>query len=288
MQPYVLFTDSGCDMAPEKLKEWGVSCIPMTFRFGSEDKEYRNEDLATHDFYERLRGGETSKTSAINTETFKEWFEPALKDGNDILYVAFSSGLSGTYQMALLAAEELKETYPDRTVTVVDTLAASAGHGLLVYLAVQKKQEGATLAEVAEYLNDIRLNVALWFTVDDLQHLKRGGRISPTVALVGGMLGIKPVLHMDDEGHLISKSKVRGRQAALQALVDKVKELGIDPQNGPIFVSHGDCIDDVKRLETMMKDQLGADITLISDIGPVIGSHSGPGTVAIFFIAKNR
>ena len=288
MQPYVLFTDSGCDIAPEKLKEWNVTCVPMTFRFGAEDKEYRNDELPGKDFYARLRGGEMSKTAAINTETFKEWFEPTLKDGKDILYVAFSSGLSGTYQMALLAAEELKETYPDRTVCVVDTLAASAGHGLLVYLAVQKQQAGADLEENAQYLNETRLHVALWFTVDDLQHLKRGGRISPTVALVGGMLGIKPVLHMDDEGHLISKSKVRGRHAALKALVDMVKELGIDPKNSPVFISHGDCINDVKLLEQMLSDELGVKPTLISDIGPVIGSHSGPGTVAIFFLAKNR
>jgi len=288
MQPYVLFTDSGCDIAPQTLAEWQVTCVPMTFRFRDEDKEYQNDDLSAQEFYARLRGGETSKTSAINTETFKEWFEPTLKEGNDILYIAFSSGLSGTYQMALLAAEELREIYPDRTVTVVDTLAASAGEGLLVYLAVQKKQAGATLEEVAAYITDIRLNVALWFTVDDLQHLKRGGRISPTVALVGGMLGIKPVLHMDDPGHLISKAKVRGRQAALKALLDKVVELGVDPKNNPIFISHGDCIDDVNRFREMLKEKVGTDVTLISDIGPVIGSHSGPGTVAVFFISKNR
>ncbi len=288
MQSYVLFTDSGCDIAPAKLKEWQVSYIPMTFRFGDSETDYRNDEVTTKDFYARLRAGEMSKTAAINTETFKEAFEPTLKQGLDVLYVAFSSGLSSTSHMAQLAADELKETYPDRTVVVVDTLAASAGHGLIVYLAVQKKQAGASIQELAQYLNDIRLHVALWFTVDDLQHLKRGGRINPTVALVGGMLGIKPVLHMDDEGHLISKSKVRGRQAALKALVDKVKELAIDPKNDPIFVSHGDCEDDAKRFAQMLEDETGAKVTLTSDIGPVIGSHSGPGTLAVFFIARNR
>lgn len=288
MSNYMLFTDSGSDIAPVLLKEWGVSYIPMTFRFEGEDRDYRNDELSTKDFYARLRGGEMSKTAAVNMEMFKAAFEPVLQEGNDILYLAFSSGLSATSHIAELAAEELKEAYPDRTVMVVDTLGASAGQGLTVYLAVQQKNSGADMAAVAQYVENIRPHICHWFTVDDLQHLKRGGRVSPTVALVGSMLGIKPILHVDDEGHLISKGKVRGRQAALKALADKVGELSSDLKNGTVFLSHGDCMDDVKIVEDILKNEYGATIDVITDIGPVIGSHSGAGTVAIFFVGAHR
>ena len=288
MSNYVLFTDSSCDIAPEKLREWGVECISMTFRFEGEDKDYRNDELSAKEFYARLRTGEMSKTSAINTETFKKAFEPTLQQGNDVLYLAFSSGLSATSHMAELAAEELKEVYPERTVAVVDTLGASAGQGLIVYLAARQKNDGMDMVGVAKYVEDIRRYLCHWFTVDDLQHLKRGGRVSPTVALVGSMLGIKPVLHVDDEGHLISVSKVRGRHAALKALADKVGEMSLDLQGGTVFLSHGDCLDDAKVVEDILAKQYGATIELITDIGPVIGSHSGAGTVAIFFVGKNR
>ena len=288
MSNYTIFTDSGSDISPSLLKEWGVSYIPMTFRFEGEDRDYRNDEVSAKAFYARLRGGEMSKTAAINMDTFKAAFEPTLQSGSDILYLSFSSGLSATSHIAELAAEELKEAYPERTVTVVDTLAASAGQGLTVYLAVQKKNEGADMATVAQYITDIRLNICHWFTVDDLQHLKRGGRVSPTVALVGSMLGIKPVLHVDNEGHLISRSKVRGRHAALKALADKVGELSLDLKGGTVFLSHGDCIDDAKIVEDILKNEYGVTIDVITDIGPVIGSHSGAGTVAIFFVGQYR
>ncbi len=288
MSNYVLFTDSGCDISPAMLKEWGVACISMTFRFEGEDKEYRNDELPSKDFYARLRAGDMSKTSAINTETFKTAFEPFLREGTDILYLAFSSGLSATKHMAELAADELKEVYPDRTVTVVDTLGASAGQGLMVYLALQQKNDGARMADVAKYVETTRQYLCHWFTVDDLQHLKRGGRVSPAVALVGSMLGIKPVLHVDNEGHLISKSKVRGRHAALKALADKVGELSLDVKGGTVFLSHGDCFEDAKIVEDILAKEYGGRIDVITDIGPVIGSHSGAGTVAIFFVGRER
>lgn len=288
MNNYVLFTDSCCDMAASVLKEWQVESISLTFRFDGEDKDYQNDELSAKDFYARLRAGEMSKTSAINAESFKMAFEPFLQQGTDVLYLAFSSGLSATSRMAQLAADELKETYPDRTVMVVDTLSASAGQGLLVYLAVQQKNTGADMATVAKYVEDTRLHLCHWFTVDDLQHLKRGGRISPTVALVGSMLGIKPVLHMDNEGHLISISKARGRQAALKALANKVGELALDPQNGTVFISHADCDGDVETVKALLKEQYGAKVEIVTFVGPVIGSHSGPGTLAIFFVGRER
>lgn len=288
MNEFVLFTDSACDIAPATLKDWKVESISLSLLFDGEDKEISNYDITATDFYKRMRDGDTAKTSAINVEGFKTAFEPTLKSGKDILYLGFSSGLSTTVNSARIAADELKEDYPNASVTVVDTLCASAGQGLLVYLAVKQRDEGKTLAEIAEYAEKTKGGMCHWFTVDDLVYLKRGGRISPTVAFVGGLLGIKPVLHMDDEGHLISMSKARGRKNALKAIVDRFNELAVDKQNGTVFISHGDCIDDANELAGMLKDAFGVTVSIIADIGPVIGAHSGPGTLALFFIGKER
>ena len=288
MNEFVLFTDSACDIAPAILKDWNVECISLSLLFDGEDKEISNYDITATDFYKRMRDGDTAKTSAINVEGFKTAFEPTLKSGKDVLYLGFSSGLSTTVNSARIAADELKEDYPAASVTVVDTLCASAGQGLLVYLAVKQRDEGKTLAEIAEYAEKTKVGMCHWFTVDDLVYLKRGGRISPTVAFVGGVLGIKPVLHMDDEGHLISMSKARGRKNALKAIVDRFNELAVDKQNGTVFISHGDCIDDANELAGMLKDAFGVTVSIIADIGPVIGAHSGPGTLALFFVGKER
>lgn len=288
MNEFVLFTDSACDIAPAILKDWNVECISLSLLFDGEDKEISNNDITADDFYKRMRAGDTAKTSAINVEGFKTAFEPTLKSGKDVLYLGFSSGLSTTVNSARIAADELKEDYPTASVTVVDTLCASAGQGLLVYLSVKQRDEGKTLAEIAEYAEKAKVGMCHWFTVDDLVYLKRGGRISPTVAFVGGVLGIKPVLHMDDEGHLISMSKARGRKNALKAIVDRFNELAVDKQNGTVFISHGDCIDDANELAGMLKDAFGVTVSIIADIGPVIGAHSGPGTLALFFVGKER
>lgn len=288
MNEFVLFTDSACDIAPATLKEWKVESISLSLLFDGEDKEISNYDITATDFYKRMRDGDTAKTSAINVEGFKTAFETTLKSGKDVLYLGFSSGLSTTVNSARIAADELKEDYPNASVTVVDTLCASAGQGLLVYLAVKQRDEGKTLAEIAEYTEKTKVGMCHWFTVDDLVYLKRGGRISPTVAFVGGILGIKPVLHMDDEGHLISMSKARGRKNALKAIVDRFSELAVDKQNGTVFISHGDCIDDANELAGMLKDAFGVTVSIIADIGPVIGAHSGPGTLALFFVGKER
>ena len=288
MNEFVLFTDSACDIAPAILKDWNVECISLSLLFDGEDKEISNNDITADDFYKRMRAGDTAKTSAINVEGFKTAFEPTLMSGKDVLYLGFSSGLSTTVNSARIAADELKEDYPTASVTVVDTLCASAGQGLLVYLSVKQRDEGKTLAEIAEYAEKTKVGMCHWFTVDDLVYLKRGGRISPTVAFVGGILGIKPVLHMDDEGHLISMSKARGRKNALKAIVDRFSELAVDKQNGTVFISHGDCIDDANELAGMLKDAFGVTVSIIADVGPVIGAHSGPGTLALFFIGKER
>lgn len=288
MNNYVIYTDSACDIAPEILEEWGVRVIPLTFMFQEEDKQYSNYDLSAKDFYGRMREGKVAKTSAINIATFKEEFGKILADGCDLLYLGFSSGLSTTYNSAHLAVEELKEEYPDRKIITVDTLSASAGMGLLVYLTVQKKNEGASIEQAAQFAYNNRLNLCHWFTVDDLVYLKRGGRVSPTVAFVGGLLGIKPIMHMDNDGKLINMFKARGRKAAIQAIADKYGELSITPNKGTVFISHGDCIDDAKALADIVKKTYGVEVKIFADIGPVIGAHSGPGTLALFFLGKER
>ncbi len=288
MNDFVIFTDSGCDLPVDLMKEWGVQCLDLTFRFEGEEKEYGNGDMAPKAFYDRMREGAVAKTAAINMDTFKNAFEGVLKEGKDVLYVGFSSGLSATYHSSTLAAEELTEEYPDRKVITVDTLAASAGQGMLVWLAVETKKKGGTIEETAAAVENHKMNLAHWFTVDDLEYLKRGGRVSPAVAFVGGLLGIKPILHVDNEGHLIKRSTIRGRKAALKALVEKYRELACCPGESPIYICNADCAADVEILKDMMDDAFACDVDLVVDIGPVIGAHSGPGTIAVFFLAKER
>ena len=288
MEDYVIFTDSCCDVSPELLAKWGVPYANMTFSFDGEDKEYIGTDISNHDFYDRMRQGAHARTAAINADTFARAFTPILEEGKDILYVAFSSGLSTTINSAHMAAEELKEQHPDRKIVIVDTLAASAGGGLMVYMAVAKKNEGATIEENAAYMESLVPQHCIWFTVDDLEYLKRGGRVSPLVAFAGGVLGIKPILQMDEEGHLVKVSTARGRKKAIEALAEKYAELSYEEKNTPIFISHAEAENDAKQLADILKQRHGVEVTLITEIGPVIGSHAGPGTIALFFIGKHR
>ena len=288
MEDYVIFTDSCCDVSPELLAKWGVPYANMTFSFDGEDKEYIGTDISNHDFYDRMRQGAHARTAAINADTFARAFTPILEEGKDILYVAFSSGLSTTVNSAHMAAEELKEQHPDRKIVIVDTLAASAGGGLMVYMAVAKKNEGATIEENAAYMESLVPQHCIWFTVDDLEYLKRGGRVSPLVAFAGGVLGIKPILQMDEEGHLVKVSTARGRKKAIEALAEKYAELSYEEKNTPIFISHAEAENDAKQLADILKQRHGVEVTLITEIGPVIGSHAGPGTVALFFLGDHR
>ncbi|MBQ8623892.1 MAG: DegV family protein [Oscillospiraceae bacterium] len=288
MSNYVIFTDSASDIKPEVLNKWEVPFINLTFRFEGDEKEYSNSEMSADVFYSKMRNGGIAKTSAINPETFSKAFEEILIKGTDILYLGFSSGLSTTFNSAKIAAQELLEKYPERKILCVDTLAASAGQGMLVYLAVEKKNSGASIEETAEYIEGIKLKLCHWFTVDDLVYLKRGGRISPTLAFVGNLLGIKPVLHVDNEGHLVNMFKVRGRKASIAALAEKFGELASDKKNGTVYISNGDCLNDVKLLEETLKNNYGAKVDIVTDVGPVIGAHSGPGTLALFFVGEER
>ena len=290
MAEYRIITDSTTDLAPEMIRELGVQVAPLCYVM--DGSTYHNipggGEMSDQAFYQKLREGTMPTTTQINSEEFVALFTPVLEAGEDILYIAFSSGLSGTCQSAHLAARELKDRFPERRVEVFDSLCASMGEGLLVYHAATRKNQGATMDEVLAWLKENVLHLCHWFTVDDLNHLKRGGRVSTATALVGTMLGIKPVLHVDDEGHLIPVSKVRGRKQSLDALVKKMEETAIDPQDQVIFISHGDCLEDAKYVAKQVKEKLGVKEVKINFIGPVIGAHSGPGTVALFFLGNPR
>ena len=288
MNDFVIFTDSACDIYPEVLAEWGVKCVSLEFRFDHIDRDFKNEEMPIKEFYQNMRDGHIAKTNAVNAEAFREAFEPVLSEGTDILYLGFSSGLSTTFQQGRLAAEELAEKYPERRIIAIDSLCASAGEGLFVKLVLDRKNAGATIEEAADFANQLIPKLAHWFTVEDLVYLKRGGRVSPAVALVGGMLNIKPVMHVDDEGHLIKVGTIRGRKASLNALADKLIETAEDPANGTIFISHGDCEEDARYLADTIKSKGGNDVQVITNVGTVIGAHSGPGTMALFFVAKQR
>lgn len=288
MNEYVIFTDSACDIKPEILREWNVGYEELTFRFDGEDKSYLNFEMPACEFYEKMKGGAVAKTAAVNPDTFAASFEQILKSGKDILHLGFSSGLSTTYNSARIAAENLKDSYPDRKIIVIDTLAASAGQGLLVYLATKKKNEGASLEENAEYVKSLIFKLCHWFTVDDLVYLKRGGRISALSYIVGNAIGIKPVLHVDNEGHLVSVQKVRGRKTAIDTIVKKYEELADDKEGATLFISHASCERDVQIFTDAIKAKFGNDVDLVTDVGPVIGAHAGPGTLAVFFIGKER
>lgn len=287
MADYVIMTDSGCDIRREQFQEWGVVSSDLTFHF-EDGIEYSDAEYDLKLFYDRMRKGEVSKTAAVNIATFRDMFESALKIGKDVLYIGFSSGISSTSSSGIMAAKELQEEYPERKIIAIDTKCASAGEALMVYLAVQKKKEGASIEEVAEFVNTTYPSVGQWFTVEDLVYLKRGGRVSAAAAFAGAALGIKPVLHVDDEGCLINMAKVRGRAQSIKSLAKKYSETALDPENGEYFISNADCLEDAKTLEDLIFKAHGNKCTLITDIGPVIGSHAGPGTLALFFVAKGR
>ena len=290
MADFKILTDSCGDLSPALITQLELDVFPMFFHLGGKDYQNYPDDreLSNRVFYDNLRDGQVATTVAVNPAQWSELARPHLEAGKDILILAFSSGLSTTYQSACLAAEELREEFPDRKIEVVDSLCASMGEGLFCYHVARKRQSGATLEETKEYALSIRLQLCHWFTVDDLYFLKRGGRVSSTAALVGTMLQIKPVLHVDDEGHLIPVTKVRGRKAALNQLVKEMEATATDPENQTVFISHGDCIEDAQYVKKLIQEKLGTRNIILNPIGPVIGAHSGPGTVALFFLGSKR
>ena len=283
---YILLTDSACDIHPDKLAEWNVEMIPLAFLFTDTGREQKDHEEPLPAFYAAMRSGRVAKTSCVNEEVFEERFTALLEQGRDVLYLAFSSGLSATCENGKKVAERLAAKYPERTVRVVDSLAASAGQGLFVYLGVKNRDAGMSLEENADALEKIALNVCHWFTVDDLVYLKRGGRISSTSALLGSALNVKPVLHVDNEGHLIKMTQVHGRKKSIRRLAERLEETILP--DSPIFISHGDCAEDAESLKEILEGKYGRKVDLVTYIGSVIGAHSGPGTLALFFLGTER
>ncbi len=284
---YRIITDTCCDFPAQMYEDLKLGVVSLTVNYkGQSVNQYSEKWLKK--MFDGLRAGETASTSAANPQDWQNAMEPVLAAGEDALVLAFSSGLSTTYQSAVIAAEELKEKYPQRTVYVVDTLCASLGQGLLVWYACQKRDEGFSLADLTAWCEENKYRLCHWFTVDDLMYLKRGGRVSAATALVGTMLQIKPVLHVDNEGHLINVSKARGRKASIDALVKKMMEQGLPGENETAFICHGDCMEDAKYLEAQIKEKCGVKNVFIYYVGAVIGSHSGPGTLALFYLGSER
>lgn len=290
MASYVIVTDSSADLSVQMAEKAGVQVLPLRFTVGG--KTYYNwpdnREMDPKVFYRMLREGEVATTAAVNISQYLDMLEPILQSGTDVLVLSFSSGLSATYDSSRLAAEELREKYPQRKIFAVDTLCASLGQGLLVWHAAQLKDQGKSIEEVRDWVEENKLHLCHQFTVDDLHFLKRGGRISATTAVVGTMLKIKPVLHVNDGGKLVNIGKARGRKASLKALVDRMEETAIDPAGQTVFISHGDCMEDAEYVAGLVKERMGVQDVRINYVGPVIGAHSGPGTLALFYLGTER
>ncbi len=287
MANYKIITDSACDLPRAMLQELDVTTIPLFVNFRGEARADSVEQQEVKTLYDAMRAGEVATSSAVNPDGWAGVIEPVLAAGQDALVLAFSSGLSTTYQSAVIAANDLLEQYPDRKIQVVDTGCAALGQGLFVYYACKMRDAGLSLDELTSWAEENKLHLCHWFTVDDLVYLKRGGRVSAATAVLGAMLNIKPVLHVDDEGHLVSMAKVRGRKASIETMVKKFDELHDGYENDIVFICHADCIEDAKKMEAMML-QRGVKEVFISNLGAVIGSHAGPGTLALFFMGKHR
>lgn len=290
MADYVIMTDSCCDMTAALAEELELSVLPLSLHMG--DAVYRNwldgREIGFQEFYAKIRSGQLATTSAVSVGEFAAEMRKILSAGKDILCINFSSALSATYQSAAIAAADLAEEFPDRKILVVDSLCASLGQGLLVYLCAQERRKGRSLEEVHTFAEETKGKVCHWFTVDDLNHLKRGGRISAATALFGTMLSIKPVMHVDDGGHLVPVSKARGRKSSLLALVDQMEATAIDPASQTVFISHGDCEGDALFVAGEITRRFGTRDIRLNYVGPVIGNHSGPGTLALFFLGTKR
>ncbi len=288
---YRIFSDSSCNLTEDMINDFDIEIFPLTFMIDeAQHQSYiKGQITDLSKFYDMMRGGKVITTSLPNLNDAEVMLRNSLDKGEDILYIGFSSGLSGTYEAIDLLMRELADEYPNRKLLSVDTLAASLGEGLLVWYACNLKQEGASIEEVHAWVEENKLHLAHWFTVDDLMFLYRGGRVTKTAAWAGTLLNIKPVLHMDDEGHLIPLDKVRGRKKSILGLVDHMEQTANKPvSDQTVFISHGDCIEDAEYLANIIRDKFGVQNIVINYVDPVIGAHSGPGTLALFFLASQR
>jgi len=288
---YKIITDASCNLSAQMMDELGIvyKSLNLISGDGTEIKNYlKDENFSFKGFYDRLRNKENIKTSLLNVEEFTNIYKEILDSGDDILAILISSGISGTYQAAKIAADDLREQYPERKIIVIDSLCASIGHGLMVYYAAMMKNEGKSIDETADFVYKNRLNMVHNFTVDDLFFLKRGGRLSGGVAIIGTILQIKPVLHVNNEGKLISLSKVNGRKKSINALFDALKDNVIDPENQVMAICHGDCIEDAEYLANKLRNEYNPKDIIINYCDPVIAAHAGPGVLAVFYMGKQR
>ena len=283
---YQIITDSCCDLTDAQLQSLQVRCANLTVMYNGENHTSFSDPAAVKAFYDEIRGGVMATTAAANPDDWAQMMKPALEAGEDVLVITFSGGMSTTYQSAVIASKDLLEEYPQRKIIVIDSLAAALGQGLLVYHACHKRDEGMGIEELAAWVEENKFHVAHWVTVDDLSHLKRGGRISATSAIVGSMLNIKPIIHVDNDGHLINTAKVRGRKAAMEYLVKKFTETCTDFDT--VFIGHGDCPEDAATLEAMLREAHPIKEVVTGYVGPVIGAHTGPGVLVVFFMGTSR
>ncbi len=290
MSNYKIFTDSNGDLPLNIIKENDITIVPLSFNVNGVNHVAvpENPTMTTKEFYTAMRQGADTTTSQINSQDFIKYAKPVLDAGEDIIYLGFSSGLSGSVNAARIAAEELADEYPDRKVIVLDTLCASLGQGLLVYLCIDEKKKGRSIDEVAAFAEANKLKVAHEVTVDDLNHLFKGGRLSKTSAVIGSVLGVKPLLHVDNEGKLKAVGKVRGRKASFESIIKKIEERGVNNKEQTVFISHGDCLEEAEALAKDIKSRCGVKDVILNFICPSIGSHSGPGAIAVFFMASER
>lgn len=288
---FKILSDASCNLSAQMMDELGIvyKSLNLISEDGTETKNYLNdENFSFKGFYDRLRNKENIKTSLLNVEEFSAAYKEILDGGDDVLAITVSSGISGTYQAAKIAADDLREQYPDRKIIVIDSLCASIGHGLMVYYAAMMKNEGKSIDEVADFVYKNRLNMVHNFTVDDLFFLKRGGRLSGGVAVIGTILQIKPVLHVNNEGKLISLSKVNGRKKSINALFETFKENVVDPDNQVMAICHGDCMEDAEYLANKIRSEFNPKDIIINYCDPVIAAHAGPGVLALFYMGKER
>lgn len=288
MKPYIISTDCMADLPAGFIEEHHLSVHPLYYMMGEKTYNALEDALPEKEFYSRMRSGEMPTTMASNPDYIKKSFEKNIADGYDILHISFSSGLSSSYSNSVFTAKEVQEQHPDSKIIVIDSLCASLGQGLLIYYACKKQAEGASIEETASYVESIKLHVCHQFTVDDLFHLHRGGRVSKATAILGTIANIKPILHVDDAGHLINISKIRGRKRSLIALVDNMEKTMGNYENPVVFISHGDCLEDAEFVKQQIEERFGIHEFLINYVGCTIGAHSGPGTIALFFLGETR
>ncbi|MCL2121159.1 MAG: DegV family protein [Clostridiales bacterium] len=289
MAEYRIMADATIDFPEEIEKEMDITIIPMTVEMGGTDYTICGKDstISAMEFFDHLEKGEIARTAQVTTATFYQYFEEAFKEGFDVIHISFSSALSKSYEASVLCAEKMKVDYPDRKLYCIDSLCATAGHGLLVYTAVQKHKEGYTVDDLAEWIENNKLNVAHWVTVDELDTLLRGGRITRTSAALGTMLSIKPIIHVDGEGKLVAVNKVRGRKKSLEAMLQAYRENASDGAESPVFVTHGTAIQDAQTLRDMLIAEGVKNVSLCY-VGPVIGAHTGPTVVTLHFFGDRN